>query len=147
MIKLSKRYTTVDGRQVDLHKIYDQGEFVVHGAILNNNNRWDSSSWGISGRNIGNIDRLNNDMDLIEVSKYYDFTDGEPVIVWNNDLPSITYQRYFLREYIGTPITYDSGYTPWVINGYHGGVQWDNCRKLNPHEQAMYEEKTFHFYR
>jgi hypothetical protein len=71
------------------------------------------------------------DFDLIEITPYEDFKDGEPVLV---SVGGDEYKRHFKCVRNGKVVCYSDGWSKWTALKNDEGFEWDECRRPTPEE-------------
>ena len=122
-IEMNKKYQTNNGIPVRILCTDKEGDYPVVGVIGESVFCFTSNGRGGLGK----------DLDLIEVSPFAEFKDGDPVMVRDTEGGSWK-KRYFafVSNKNEAVFTYDDGKTKWSSNGCVSF--WSQCRRPTAEE-------------
>lgn len=137
-IEMGRKYKTTSGLDVRiltidrLHKSYS----VIAEVFLSYNICPDLLIYTPCGKI--NSNGRPSSFDLVEVSPYEDFKDGDAVIVSDYSNFAYSKHRYFQRVSSNGEIAicYDNGSTKWSSESTCNTTQWKYCRKPTAEELA-----------
>ena len=120
MIDINKKYTTRDGKEVNIYAIYELGYHNVHGAVLCGD-VWVSTSWNKDGM-------YNTGQQAYPLVEAWQPQDKEPVWCWDKHHTTGRALRFWDAENKCT----------FYNDNKRGGAYWDNYAKVEHIEQWMY---------